>query len=84
MVWTVVKVIDKTLTQPETGLVLSRGPVSWEAPRPVGTAGPYELCEIDGSFATYHPVAGVTAVFPFRPTLPNTDGLAAIAMADPL
>lgn len=83
MQWTPVKVVGQTLTL-EDGLVLSRGPLGWEAPRPAGTAGPYEICATDGSFATYYPVPGVTAVYPFRPTLPNTVGMSAIALNDPL
>jgi hypothetical protein len=83
MVWTDVKVVGKTLTLPD-GSVLSRGPAGWEAPRPIGTAGPYELVELDSAFATYRPVSGGTVRFPFAPRVPNSENLSAIAMNDPL
>ena len=82
--WTPVKVVGKTLTDPATGRVLSYGPVGWEPLTPPGTAGPYEVCELDGAFATYYPPGGSPTVFPFRPALPNTGGLSAIAKDAPV
>lgn len=82
MTWTKVKVVGDTLTLLD-GRVLSRGPLGWEAPTPPGTSGPYEVTARDGSFVTYNPPGGGPVVFPFRPTLPNEAGVAAIAMDHP-
>ncbi len=76
--WTVVQRVGQTLVADvTTGDVLSLQPDGAWQTRPKGTAGPFEVCTIDGNIATYNP-AGSPFAFRFLPEVPNTGGLSAI------
>lgn len=90
MTWVLVRVVGKTLAEPD-GEVRSLNPSSNDPPygpyqwglRPYGTAGPYELCECANGIAVYNPTGKEPVVFGFQAVVPNTPGLSAVTV-DPL
>lgn len=53
------------------GDVLSVQPDGTWQPRPAGTAGPYELCGLNGNSLVYCPVGTSKFVYPYFASVPN-------------
>lgn len=90
MNWKPVKVVGKTLANPD-GTVRTLNPSSLSEPygpyvwskSPTGTAGQYEVCAIDGSMVGFNPTGHEQVVFGFKTTDPVMVGFSSITV-DPL
>ncbi len=85
MTWVSVKVVGKTLTNPD-GTVRTLNPSSlmppygtyiWTA-SPPGQDGQYETCAISGGTVTYNPTGHQPVVFGFQPVDPSNAGFGAL------